>query len=179
MSAPQTGAPLTLAQVARIPQADPASTVMRLWFWAQWGSFPNVAASYDPRVIQIAGPQGFFQVFVIQRSTLLQFHPRVTAVTIRGPTAFVAVVGEAAGVKPYYTSFDLRRVSNVWLITHDTLLEGTLPSAIAGLLDPNPVRTVPPAQYLRQGEAVMTRIRAYAAGIAQKAALLPLQTIST
>lgn len=157
VSAPRQLTPLTLAQVGKIPEGNPASTVMRLWFWGQWGSMPNVLASYDPGTVRITGSRDIFQVYTIQRSTLLEFRPQIVDESTRGFTAFVAVQGKASGQKPYQASFDLRRVGRAWFITHDSLLEGTLPG------------------YVTRGDALLQRIRAYAATFSAQEAQLPLQ----
>lgn len=174
VSAPSANAPLTLANVAELPQSNPASTVLRLWFWGQWGSLPSVAALYDPGTLRIAGEQSIFHVFTIQRSTLLAYRPQVVDDAVRGTTAFVAVQGHLSSQTPFSASFDLRRVGPTWLITHDSMLEGVLPTAVAGLVDPDPLRSVHPQQYVSEGDLVLRRVRAYASTFTAQQAGAPL-----
>src|SRR5439155_10042868 len=71
VSASQDLAPLTVAQIRRVPQTDPFSAVVRLWFWVQWGSAPNLVGAYDPTVVRVAGPANLASVYAGQRATFL------------------------------------------------------------------------------------------------------------
>ena len=160
VSASQDLAPLTVAQIRRVPQTDPFSAVVRLWFWAQWGSAPNLVGAYDPTVVRVAGPANLASVYAAQRATFLSYRPRLIARIQSGSRAFVAVEGRGPGVNPLPIGFDLRRVGTRWLITHDTFVENLLADTVTARADPDPLRTKHPAVYVKRGETVADRFRA-------------------
>jgi len=133
---------------------------MRLWFWGQWGSAPNVIGSYHPTTVRLLGSVNIGRAYVTLRDTLLTYRPRVVGRHRSGISAFVAVQGEAAGLKSVRVGYDLRLVGSTWLIAHDTLLEGALPDVIAAASDPVAGRTNHPAVYLKRGKDLADRFRA-------------------
>lgn len=46
---------LTLADVSELPKGSAEQAVMRLLFFAQWGSLPSVVDMYDDRVVTRLG----------------------------------------------------------------------------------------------------------------------------
>jgi hypothetical protein len=118
-------APLTFAQIAEAGRTTPAGSVLSLYFWAQWGSIPNVVNMYDPRVRSAVGPMRIADAYVDQRVSLLG-----TLVVIRNVVSsplgkLVTVDALTKNYPVVHDSFLLqrRRRSGRWYVVHDTLLE--------------------------------------------------------
>jgi len=139
MSAQADLAPLTVAQVRALPERDPVSAIVRLWFWVQWGSASHVTAAYDPAVVRLVGARRLTSRFVTQRPNFLGFRPHVVSRVERGDRASVGVAGQGHRVGPYI-GFNLRRVGARWLITHDTFLWNNV-NVVARLAAQAPIRT--------------------------------------
>jgi hypothetical protein len=116
-------APLTFAQVSKAGRTTPAEAVLSLYFWAQWGSIPNVVSMYDPRVRNAVGPMRIADAYVDQRVPLLGTQV-VIRDTVRSPLGtLVTVDALTKNYPPNYDSFLLTRRNRRWYVVHDTLLE--------------------------------------------------------
>jgi hypothetical protein len=150
--------PLTYAQVVKQGKDTPGGDVLLLWFWAQWGSTPNVVGMYDPRVVGALGADRISGVYNWLRGTLVDLRPQIGNVIRRRNLAFVAVEAPVAGAPPARYSFLLRRTHGEWLILHDTLLEGALPQYVAYKID-GEATAHPSARARAQGERLVERYR--------------------
>jgi len=116
-------APLTFAQVSDAGRTTPAGAVLSLYFWAQWGSIPNVVSMYDPRVQNALGPMRIADAYVDQRVPLLGTHV-VIRDTVTSPLGTVVTVDALTkNFPPSHDSFLLSRRNRRWYVVHDTLLE--------------------------------------------------------
>lgn len=119
--------PLTFDQVSRRDKDTPRNAVLRLWFWAQWGSAPNVVGMYDSRVRTLLSQKNISGVYALLRGTLVELRPRSVSVVLRKRNlAFLTVEARGRSGGPVRHSFLLRRSGETWLILHDTLLETSL-----------------------------------------------------
>jgi hypothetical protein len=116
-------APLTFAQIAEAGRTTPAGSVLSLYFWAQWGSIPNVVSMYDPRVRNALGPMRIADAYVDQRVPLLGSQV-VIRDTVASPLGtLVTVDAFTKNFPPIHDSFLLTRRNRRWYLVHDTLLE--------------------------------------------------------
>jgi hypothetical protein len=124
-------APLTPADLKKVGVDKPAGVVLSAYYWAQWGSLPNVVALYDSRVRDAFGSPGISDAYQDQRDAILHTQPRVKDVTRARRGIVVTVEGWSKGAPPSHDSFLLSRHGGRYYILHDTLLERGL-SAVAG-----------------------------------------------
>jgi hypothetical protein len=115
--------PLTFAQIQKVGPKTPAGTVLFLYFWAQWGSIPNVVEMYDPRMRDALGVMTITDAYVDQRPSLLG-----TGVIIRNTVrtrlgTVVTVDGLSKSYPASHESFLLRRAGGRWYVVQDTVLE--------------------------------------------------------
>jgi hypothetical protein len=151
--------PLTYAQVTRVGENTPAGAVLKLWFWAQWGSAPNVVAMYDRRVVQSLGARNISGVYSWLRGTLVELRPRIVGdIRARRNRAFIAVEARAAGSDPARYAFLLRRTGEGWVVIHDTLLQDSLPQYVAFKID-GQTRGNPSRRARVEGERLAERYR--------------------
>jgi hypothetical protein len=148
--------PLTLQQVNSKTSRSPEGAVYRLWFWAQWGSLPNVVLSYDPVVRRTVGPANIAGAYALLRSELLATRPRVVAVSRTRAGMFVALHEQRRALAPSRESFLLRRSGGGWTIVYDTLLERGLQTYAQQGLEPN---KPPSGRALTAGQALAARYR--------------------
>jgi hypothetical protein len=151
--------PLTYADVARKGRNKPARAVLLLWFWAQWGSTPNVVATYDPRVVRAVGARNISGVYAWLRGTLVELRPQIVGeIRRRKNLSFVAVEARSATANPVRYAFLLGRTSGNWLIMHDTLLQDALPGYVAFKID-GQASANPSRRAREQGERLADRYR--------------------
>lgn len=124
----RTPPPLTLAAVERERKGSVRAVLMELFFWAQWGSAPNLVDPYDPAVVRSLGVRPLTGAFSLLRTQLADAQPRVISTARRNGLAFVAVELASKENEPQRESFLLRRVRGDWKIVFDTLLERGLKS---------------------------------------------------
>lgn len=155
--------PLTLRDIERLPAGSPARTVMMLFFWAQWGSPPNVAATYDPGVARVVGVSNLVGTWESIRPSIVHTLPKVTIERIdaRRGEAFVGMELASTAGPPARQSYELRRVGRRWQVVYDTVLDHALPGYVAEQLavDPTAKRLSPAAD--RAGIRAAARYRAY------------------
>lgn len=153
--------PLTLEEVRRTPAGSPARSLFELFFWAQWGSAPNVVAAYPPEVARAVGADILSGAYAQQRVTLLSSLPRITS-TVK--TAFGVVVTVELlrrNAVPARQSFTLRRVEGRWLVVYDTLLEDGIAAYVQNREAPASGKQVPDAA-IKAGMAAAARYRSVA-----------------
>lgn len=153
-----TSRPLTYSEVTKQGKNTPGEAILLLWFWAQWGSAPNVIGMYDPRVAKELGPGNISGLYMWLRGTLVDLRPRIGTVIRKQNLAFVAVEAETANAPPARYSFLLRRTRGNWLILYDTLLGDSLPGYIAYKID-GQVSAHPSARARQQGARLADRYR--------------------
>jgi hypothetical protein len=119
-------APLTLAEVAKLPRRSPQEAVLRLYFWGQWGSAPNAVGAYDRSIVRAYGAPAIVHAFAYQRSGLLASRPRIAGVTRTGLGSVVTVDLFSRVAPPQHDSFLLRRHGDRWAIVYDTLLQRSM-----------------------------------------------------
>jgi hypothetical protein len=133
--------PLTLTDLSRVPKDSPQETVLRLYFWAQWGSAPNIAAVYDRAFQEGLGIPRIADAFVAVRPELLISSPRIVGTERNRLGTLVTVELRTRYGRPQLESFLLQRRSGGWVIVYDTLLQramGTLAQSrvVAGRAKP-------------------------------------------
>jgi hypothetical protein len=151
--------PLTYADVAKEGENTPARAVLLLWFWAQWGSSPNVVAMYDPRVVRAVGSPNISGVYAWLRGTLVELRPRIVGnIRTKKNLDFIAVEARSATANPVRYAFLLRRSHRNWLVMHDTLLQDSLPQYVAFKID-GQASANPSRRAREQGERLADRYR--------------------
>ena len=144
--------PLSLADVAQERKGTPAEAVMKLWFWAQWGSSPNIIASYHPAVVRRLGSADIAGAYAMKRASMLQTRPRFVDVSkAASGDVVVTLEGLQVNTPPQPYSFTLRRVAGQWMVIFDTLLEDGLAAYVQFRLVPDPDAKRPPAAAQRGG----------------------------
>jgi hypothetical protein len=124
---------------------------MRLFYWAQWGSAPNVASAYDPAVRRAAGVGNIVGAYSQLRDTLATSRPRFLEITSSAAGAFVSLELLRADAAPARHSFLLQRRDGRWQIVFDTLLERGLANYVASLRSRNSADKLPDRSAVRQG----------------------------
>jgi hypothetical protein len=151
--------PLTYADVVKRGENTPAGAVLLLWFWAQWGSAPNVVAMYDPRVVRAVGARNISGIYTWLRGTLVELRPRIVGnIRTRKNLAFIAVEARSATTGPVRYSFLLRPTDGDWVVMYDTLLHDSLPQYVAFKVD-GQVSANPSRRAREQGELLANRYR--------------------
>jgi hypothetical protein len=132
-----TPPPITVKQIDSKSPGSPERAIYQLWFWAQWGSLPNVVLSYHPHVRAALGPGNIAGGYKIARGELLASRPRIVAVR-RGPAGVsVGLEVQHRDAEPTRESFLLRRGRGGWLVVYDTLLERQLSAYAQQRLEPS------------------------------------------
>ena len=115
--------PLSLEAVRRAPEDSPARTLLELFFWAQWGSAPNIVAAYLPAVVRALGAEDLAGAYGAERASLLSSRPRIANTVRKRFGVVVTVELLRRNELPARHSFTLRRVGGRWRVAFDTLLE--------------------------------------------------------
>jgi hypothetical protein len=154
---------LDLRDVRRQPPGSAERAVISLWYWAQWGSSPNVAVAYHPTVRSGVGIDNLVGTFSQQRQAMMTARPRLlNSVTTKLGT-FVAVRVERSGGEPVPESYLLRRdPERGWEILHDTFFERALGSFVQFTTQANINLDAeePSDEAVQQGQAAARRFRA-------------------
>lgn len=137
--------PLTLEEVARTPAGSPERTLLELFFWAQWGSAPNVVAAYAPQIVRAVGADNLSGAYGQQRAALLASLPRITNTVATRFGVIVTVELLRRNTAAARQSFTLRRVGGRWRVVFDTLLEDGIAAYVQNRVAPGSAQTVPPA----------------------------------
>jgi hypothetical protein len=143
--------PLTLREVEATEDGSPEEAVMRLWYWAQWGSLPNVASAYAREVVKAVGADDIVGAYGRERPTLVVTKPRIVDSETAPAGTIVTVEGQIRDAAPRPYSFTLRRQGGNWYVYHDTLLEGALQAWVQYRNTPDPSANDIPATAVRAG----------------------------
>ncbi len=138
---------LSRTDLNKYRRGTPEAAVMRLWYFAQLGSAPNVAAFYHPRVLRSLSVSRVVGAYDLQRETFLASRPKpvirestpagmmirleVTS-TLRDGRPIPATQRLAKTVETYI----LRRRGDDWVIIYDTVLRRALPTYVQSITGP-------------------------------------------
>jgi hypothetical protein len=113
--------------------------VLQLWYWGQWGSIPNVIATYDPAVVESVGAADIAGAYSQQRSFLATTRPELVDETEQQDIRLVTVRARRRDAPPQSFAFNLRRTDGEWHVIFDTLLESALATYVQtqSMSDPN------------------------------------------
>lgn len=128
-----TPRPLSLDDVAQAGVDTPSGAVLRLWYWSQWGAFPNVVAAYHPGVVRKVGDEVITRAYGIRRGEMIASRPRILEAIAGRSATLVTVEALRKNLPPQRFAFTLRATHGRWHVLFDTLLE-------AGIA-PRPFRT--------------------------------------
>ena len=152
--------PLSLEDVQKQRRGTPAEAVMKLWYWAQWGSSPNIIAAYHPAVVRRLGSADIAGSYAGQRASLLAAQPRiVNVVPGRDETSVVTLDALRVNLPPEHYSFTVRKVGTEWFVVFDTLLESGITAYVQFRNTPNPDSKSVPAAAKRAGLAAARSYR--------------------
>jgi hypothetical protein len=143
--------PLSLDDLRRTENRSPSEAVMELWYWAQWGSLPNVVAAYDPAVVARLGADDIASAYSMQRQSLVASTPRIIEEVRGREGTVVSVEVLRRNASPTRYSFTLRDTSGDWLIVFDTLLESGIAAWAQFDAMPDPDARSAPARAKRAG----------------------------
>jgi hypothetical protein len=115
--------PLTLRDIAKYPDRSPQAVVLRLWFFAQWGSTGQLAANYATAARRRVGSSRISDGFAAQRNRLLQRRPQVLYTLRTDLGSVVALRAFQRGRPPRREWFVLRKHAGRWVVVFDTVLE--------------------------------------------------------
>lgn len=153
-------APLTLDDVAKSREGSASRTVMRLWYFAQWGSPANVLDAYKPEVIRRLGIQNVASAYSSMRASLVAARPRIVSEVKARSGTVVTMRALRRNAEPTRHSFTLERgPGGRWQIVFDTLLEDALAAAVQAASSPDP-NSKPPASAVRKGLIAAREFRA-------------------
>jgi hypothetical protein len=151
--------PLRIADLRREPRGSAQAAVLRLFYFAQWGSAPNIASAYDPLVRNAVGVSNIVGTYGQQRSALATSRPRIIESTATATGTFVSLELLRADAPPARHSFSLRQRYGRWQIVFDTLLEGGLDAYISSVRSRSPVGRPPDRSAARQGREAAQNYR--------------------
>jgi hypothetical protein len=151
-------APLTVEDLNKLRRGSASQAVLQLLFWAQWGSYPDVAASYDPRVVSSLGSSAVLGAYSLLRPQLVASRPIIVSESrsARGTLVTLRLLSRVS--PPARQSFLLSRVTRRrWVIKFDTLLEGGLNAWVQQSLEPGVAR--PSRRTIRAGQRLSALYR--------------------
>jgi len=153
--------PLSVEDIERVRPDSPQAVVLRLWFYAQWGSAPSIVRLYDQRIVRAIGAPAIAGALDQQRSDLLDTRPVVGPVARISAGSLVTVEVLSTADPPRPESFLLRRRGHVWRIVHDSLLEDALSTyvQVETQLRVAPTATSADPRAVRAGRAAARRYR--------------------
>lgn len=152
--------PLSLADVAKQP--DPAArTVLRLWFYGQWGSQANLLSLINPTVRRIVGDGILTNAYSVQRLTFVSSRPKITGIekTSLGRVVRVATLTKTG--PPQLDSFLMKQIKGRWVDMYDTVTDRILQAYGQQLkqpLVPGSAKT-PTEKVVRAGQALAASFR--------------------
>lgn len=124
--------PLRLSDLRREKTGSARAAVLRLLYFAQWGSAPNIAAAYDPEVRARIGVSNIVGTYSQQRALLSTSRARFLESIETSTGMFIAVDLLRADAAPAHHSFSLRRRLGRWVVVYDTMIESGLSAYVAG-----------------------------------------------
>ena len=147
---------LTVKQVEEAGAGTPRAAVTRLFFFAQWGSAPNLIGSYSPGTVRALGPRNIAAGYAVLRRQLLATRPQITGEleTSRGVLVNVELRREQGASQQ--ESVLVRRRAGEWMVVYDSFLARGLELSVrldSGQVDPN---RAPPAA-IREARSVLRR----------------------
>jgi hypothetical protein len=148
-----TPSPLRLADLRSERPGSPQEALLRLFYWAQWGSAPNIASSYDPAIRKRVGVSQIVGAYSQQRASLATSRLRFVESTETSAGRLVSLELLRADGPPARHSFLLRRRDGGWRVVFDTLLEGALVTYVSSIHSRKPADEQPDRRALAQGQA--------------------------
>jgi hypothetical protein len=150
--------PLTLADIEKAPPGSATAAVLRLWYWGEWGSVPNILGAYQPAVIRALTAEDVAGAYALWRNSLQTGRPEVIS-ELKGPRGSVVELRvRRRDSPPQNYSFTLRRAGKTWYVLYDTLLETAIQSYVQLLTLRDP-RAKPTPAAVRAGVAAVRRFR--------------------
>jgi hypothetical protein len=131
--------PLSLEDLSAVPTGSASEAVLRLWYWGQWGSPPNVVAAYAPEVVSGLGAANIAGAYSLKRASMVASRPRITG-EVRGERGTVVTLeAQRRNTQPEHYAYTLERVNGGWLVRFDTLLESAIAAwaQVDAMPDPN------------------------------------------
>jgi hypothetical protein len=151
--------PLTIDDLNATRGPEPARAAMRLWFWAQWGSLPNVVAAHDPEVIDALGAEDIASAYRMMRTAYVSARPRILSVSRGRSGTVVTLEALRRNTAPTRYAFTMRERDGRWYITFDELLEEGIAAWVQFRATPDPSADKPPAAAVRAGIDAARRYR--------------------
>lgn len=150
--------PLSLDDVAKHEPGSPTAAIVRLWYWGQWGSAPNIIQAYDPAVVRLLGAADMAGAYSAQRANMVSARLRIVGESpgIAG-TSVVTLQALRTNTAPEQYSFTLKRKGGRWVVVFDTLLEAAIAGYVQTHASPDPNKE-PPAAAVRAG---LSKARSY------------------
>jgi hypothetical protein len=142
---------MRLRDVRKARSGSASEKVLELWYWAQWGSIPNIIATYDPTVVSEVGASDLAGAYSLQRSYLAAARPELVDESESDGFAFVTLRALRADDKPQSLGFTLRRTGGEWRVVFDTLLESALATYVQYRNTPDPNSRNVPVAAVRAG----------------------------
>ena len=149
----KTPSPLRLADLRSERTGSPQEALLRLFYWAQWGSAPNVASAYDPTIRKRVGVTRIVGAYSQQRASLATSRLRFVESTETSAGTLVSLELLRADGPPARHSFLLRRRDGNWRVIFDTLLEGALVTYVSSIHSRTAPSEQPDRRALSQGQA--------------------------
>lgn len=142
---------LSLADVAKTRAGSPEQTVTRLFYYAQWGSLPDLAGLYDPSVLRVVGLDEVTGAYAYARPSLATFRPRVVSTQRAGNRALVNIEVLSKTTPPVRDSLVLRQRDGEWTIAYDSQFDRLLRTYLRYRAD-GATRPVPTPNAVRSAE---------------------------
>ena len=142
---------LRLADLRRERPGSAEAAVLRLLYFAQWGSAPNLAAAYDPVVRERVGVSNIVGTYTQRRASLATSRVRIVERLDTRTGTLISIELLRADAGPAHHSYSLRRREGRWRVVFDTLLEDGLGTYVAGTHSRSAVGRPPDGAAARQG----------------------------
>lgn len=123
-----------LDDLRKLDDGSPERAVLTLWYWAQWGSIPNVVDAYAPSVRDAIGARRIAGSFTQQRESMKLLRPEIKDVSRTEKGALVTTLIRPRGAAPVPDSWLLRRREGRWQVVHDTFLERSVASFVQSVV---------------------------------------------
>ena len=149
---------LTTKDLDAAPRGSASERVLQLWYWGQWGSIPNVVATYDPAVLDTVDAADIAGTYSQQRSYLATTRPELVDETEEQGITLVTVRGLRSDAAPQSFAFNLRQTDGEWHVIFDTLLESALATYVQTQSSSDPDKKPPPSA-VRAGAAAALEFR--------------------
>jgi hypothetical protein len=122
---------LRQADLRKFPADSPQRAVLTLWYWSQWGSWPNVVAAYAPTVRGTVGDNRLAGSYAQQRGSMQVSQFEIREVNTAPTATVVTTIVRPSGGAPIPESWTLRQgAADRWEVVHDTFLERALPDYV-------------------------------------------------